>query len=536
MNGHEGRAEAPPWKVIVVDDEEEVHAVTRLTLRDFSFDGRPLALLHARSAAEAMALFDRYDDVAVALVDVVMETEDAGLRLVRHVRETLGNRFVRLVLRTGQPGAAPEREVITRYDINDYKAKSELSSLRLFTTMMVALRGYRDIMDLEQARLGLAHLLDEATALFQARSVDEFARVAVEKLLLLLEGGADAEGMYWIHCGSDGQDGRVLAGVGRYAPCVGEYMPACAPALASAVAGPLPCQVDGVTVSIRLSSRYREEHLLYVSLDSRPTSLHQSLIELFHLKAVAALDRLLLQDKSDAAQRLAVRVLARFSKELDAARENTKRLEIAGEMVRAVDLVEYPDILYQLAVHVEAPEWGESGAAQHVCRIGRYAAHLARLIGRDDAYCTTIERAARLHDVGKLYVPPFSASNWYESDSIRRKQASEHTLAGMDLLVDAQGAVMDMAAAIVRHHHEAWSGSGYPDGLAGERIPLAARIVALADFFDISSHAWPDIDRPAFPDAEIFEMIRMAAGYYFDPHLVRTFIEHRAEFVVLRDG
>lgn len=543
MNGQEGRdvpREKAPWKVMVVDDEEEVHAVTRLVLREVCFDGRPVQLLHARSAKEALLLFARHGDVAVAFVDVVMETEDAGLRLVRQVREALGNRFVRLILRTGQPGAAPEREVISRYEINDYKAKSELSSLRLFTTLMVALRGYRDIIALERARQGLAHLLEGASALFQASSVEAFARVALDKLLLL-DGGPEAQGLYWICCASAGRDGQVLAATGRYVACVGSRMPACAPELASRAASELPYRFDGASLSLRLSSRYGETHLLYVSRAAAPTPLQHSLLELFQLKATAALDRLLLQDKSDAAQRFAVRALARFSKALSAQPEQPellekarpgspgKRREVAGAAQSG-----YPDFLYQLAVQAEAPEWGEAGAARHVRRIGRYAAHLARLCGRDEAYCATIARAAPLHDVGKLYIPACSAAAWYEPDPARREQAMAHTLAGEDLLPDGQGAIMDMAAAIVRHHHEAWNGSGYPAGLAGDHIPLAARIVALADFFDVTGHASAQPERPAYPDAEIFGMIQVAAGYYFDPRLVRLFIQHRAEFVAMK--
>ncbi|HUS23939.1 MAG TPA: response regulator, partial [Candidatus Binatia bacterium] len=116
---------APPWLVLVADDDPEVHAVTRLAIGELRFDGRPLQILSAASAAEARELLARHPGIALILLDVVMESEHAGLDLVRHVRETMGNTTVRIVLRTGQPGQAPPREVVTRYGIDDYRAKTE---------------------------------------------------------------------------------------------------------------------------------------------------------------------------------------------------------------------------------------------------------------------------------------------------------------------------------------------------------------------------------------------------------------------------
>ena len=137
-----GDAAAASWRILIVDDEPDVHEVTLLALRDVIIEGRSLSFLHARSAAEAETLLRQEDDIAVVLLDVVMETEDAGLRLVRFLRDELGNRATRIILRTGQPGYAPEIETIRLYDINDYKTKSELTRVRLYTSITVAIRSY----------------------------------------------------------------------------------------------------------------------------------------------------------------------------------------------------------------------------------------------------------------------------------------------------------------------------------------------------------------------------------------------------------
>ncbi|WP_162937371.1 response regulator [Indioceanicola profundi] len=137
--------DAPPWPILVVDDDEEVRIMTRLVLGRLRYKNRPLELLMARSALEAEELLRRRDDIAVALVDIVMETDDAGLRLARRIREDFANQDMRIVLRTGQPGQAPVREVILNYDINDYKSKTELTSEKLFITIITALRSYDNI-------------------------------------------------------------------------------------------------------------------------------------------------------------------------------------------------------------------------------------------------------------------------------------------------------------------------------------------------------------------------------------------------------
>lgn len=141
-----------PWKVLIVDDEKDIHQVTRLAFGDFTFANKPLAFLSAYNSTEARDLLRNNPDTALILLDVVMETEDAGLRFIRFVREELKNLHVRIILRTGQPGQAPERKVIIDYDINDYKEKSELTANKFFATMVLALRSYQDIINLEKSR------------------------------------------------------------------------------------------------------------------------------------------------------------------------------------------------------------------------------------------------------------------------------------------------------------------------------------------------------------------------------------------------
>jgi len=174
------------WKLLIVDDEPSIHNVTRLALENFVYSNKQLEIINAYSAAEAKALIVNHPDTAVILLDVVMEHDQAGLELVKYIREELHNPFVRIILRTGQPGQAPEREVILNYDINDYKEKTELTAKKLFTSLVAALRTYNDLMIINRYRLGLEKVIDSTASLFKEKSLEKFITGLLEQLLSIL--------------------------------------------------------------------------------------------------------------------------------------------------------------------------------------------------------------------------------------------------------------------------------------------------------------------------------------------------------------
>ena len=219
-DGGTGRgAELQPWRVLVVDDDPDVHEATRFGLAHVSILGRPLELLHAYSSAQALALLEHESDIAVILLDVVMESDDAGLRTVGVIRERLKLENTRIILRTGQPGQAPEADTITRYDINDYKTKSELTQNKLFTTLTASIRSYDQLLRLEANRRGLEKIVSASNQFIAEKGLRTFAEGVITQIAGLI--GVEAEGV--VCAASEGasdvtlpSEFRVIAAAGNF--------------------------------------------------------------------------------------------------------------------------------------------------------------------------------------------------------------------------------------------------------------------------------------------------------------------------------
>jgi diguanylate cyclase len=224
------------WRILVVDDDREVHTATAFALRGAEIDGIELELLHAGSAGEAEAMLRQEQGIAVALIDVVMETPDAGLRLVSCIRQELGLHNLRIILRTGQPGYAPELEVIRQSDINDYRTKSELTQARLLTALTAAIRAYAQLEGNAQISRGMARVVQAAQRMASVRVPQAFGAELLRQLAVVLE--CDSDGAF---CAAEANaEGaaplRVLEASGRYEHCRGEAVAQlCEPQLRSMI-------------------------------------------------------------------------------------------------------------------------------------------------------------------------------------------------------------------------------------------------------------------------------------------------------------
>ncbi|HLZ02133.1 MAG TPA: DUF3369 domain-containing protein [Bradyrhizobium sp.] len=207
------------WKIAVIDDDRAVHEGTRFALSDYSLNGQGLEILSAYSAAEGRELMRAHKDIAAVLLDVIMETDVAGLDLVEYIRNEVRNETVRIILRTGQPGQAPERRVIVQYDINDYKAKTELTADKLFTSLTAALRSYQQLERMVQTRRGLEIIIDAASTLYDFKSMQRLAEGVLTQLASLLN--VDCAGILVLRDDNKGDELSVLAGSGCYSRFIG---------------------------------------------------------------------------------------------------------------------------------------------------------------------------------------------------------------------------------------------------------------------------------------------------------------------------
>lgn len=209
-----------PWTILIVDDDEDVHQATLLGLQGVRILGRGLHFLHAYTAAQAEALLSAHPDVAVILLDVVMEESHAGLSLVHRIRRDLKLANPRIVLRTGQPGYAPEIEAIRDYDINDYRTKGELTRNKLYTALTAAVRAYQQIRQLDESRRGLELIIRASSQFIAEAGLQPFAVGVITQLAALIgvpsEGlvCAQADGTHALH---EADRYRVIAAAGRYA-------------------------------------------------------------------------------------------------------------------------------------------------------------------------------------------------------------------------------------------------------------------------------------------------------------------------------
>lgn len=291
------------WRILIVDDDEDVHRATAFALRGVTIFDRPLQLLHAHSAAEAWEHVRRHADIAVGLIDVVMETPDAGLELVRGLREK-GFREMRLVLRTGQPGYAPELAVISTYEIDDYRTKDEITQTRLITVLTGAIRGFEHLRRITHNRTGLELIVKSANRLFQRTNFELFCQGVLTQVASLV--GVEPHGLVCAKSvAADGTSScRVVSAVGRWQHTSGqrveESLDPTIAAVCVATDKPNPIFRDG-GIAFHFSSSVEGQLFVYVEAGCEVAEEDVALLSLFstniaigfeNLSLIARLDRL----------------------------------------------------------------------------------------------------------------------------------------------------------------------------------------------------------------------------------------------------
>jgi response regulator RpfG family c-di-GMP phosphodiesterase len=469
------------WKMLVVDDEPDMRTLTRMNLKGFNFAERDLEIIDACSAAEARDKLAAHPDIAVALIDVVMETDDAGLRLVEYIRKDLQNTMVRLIIRTGQPGLAPERYVIDHFDIDDYKDKTELTATHLYTAVRSAIKSYRDLRSIDLNRVGLQHVLMAAPDIYRIsdRSLNQFFQGVLTQIIGL--------------CNLSNSS------------------------FISTIEGVI-ATFDETEVTIQASSSKLESHDRFVHIREQCTQAVLTGQIPQSLRKDAFIVPLLVNHKPtgfiyiepthdlDGQDRALINMMAQ---QCSSALEN---LHLHVELTQS-----YDHIINMLAT---IAEFKDSATGSHINRIDRYTRLVAIELGLSEEEAAHIGTASRLHDVGKIGIP----------DAILRKPGRltedeivvvrTHTQIGKTILEN--DAHLATACDIATHHHERWDGTGYPEGRPSSEFHLATRIVSVIDVFDALISRRP-YKEPWDPDDAARE-VEKGAGTQFDPAVVQAML------------
>jgi response regulator RpfG family c-di-GMP phosphodiesterase len=432
------------------------------------------------------------------LLDVVMESEDAGLDFVHHVRETLKNRMTRIILRTGQPGQAPERKVILEYDINDYKTKTELTSQKLFTSVVAGLRSYADLEIIEKNKRGLEQIISASASIFKIQSMEGFIQGVLTQLVSLLKLGANS-----FCCGSGcfatddhHEHFRIVAGTGAFANCNGRKINEVLPRYI----------LDDVNTAVaRQSSVFSPHHmvLFFVSSGRRSNVIYlectrdlgifdKDLLNIFCTNVAVAFDNITLSSQLERTQK---------------------------EVVERIGAV----------AETRSKETGN-----HVRRVAQYCYLLARAMGMNEEEATTLREAAPMHDIGKLGTPDSILNKPGKLTDDEFEEMKKHTEIGRALLSGSQSHLLDISAIVAHEHHERYDGKGYPRGLAGGDIHIYGRITAIADVFDALGNV--RCYKPAWNIDKVFGYMLEQRGRQFDPVLIDLFLEHKKEVLEIRES
>ncbi|MCB1761152.1 MAG: DUF3369 domain-containing protein [Gammaproteobacteria bacterium] len=483
-----------PWRVLIVDDEEEVHRVTLLALKHFEFDGRGLWFLHAHSAAEAREIMLTEGDIAVVLLDVVMETDHAGLGLIGFIRSEIENHSTRIVLRTGQPGQAPEHKVIKEYDINDYKDKTELTATKLFTLLISCLRAYRDICTLNRSKKGLEKLILASRGISSRQELGSFVNITLHQLVTLL----------------NLDDAEIFS-------CETEAFRVDRDEV-------LQYSFDediAKTQKILMSEMLAEKRAVLRQVLQNRTNVYQG--NFLGIYCASKHIVLIFYARTDSPlSSLDIHLLNTFTENLVVVLENIRLNEVITESQR--------EMIYRLGEVVETRS-NETG--NHVKRVAHYSEILARLAGLNEEEATLIKFASPLHDIGKIGVADAILNKQGRLTADERDLMENHTSIGYSILKGSGLILMDVGAIIARDHHENWDGSGYPKGKRREEIHIHGRITALADVFDAlcSERCYKE----PWPDERVKEYISEQSGSKFDPRLAQLFLDNFDRFVTIRD-
>ena len=483
------------WKIIIADDEPDIHTLTKTVLSDFRYQGRPLEFISTYSGEETFEVIKNNEDIAMVLLDVVMESDDAGLITAKRIREELDNHTIQIVLRTGQPGYAPETDVVVNYAINDYKEKTELTAKKMLTTIITALRSYEILKALEANKRGLQQIINSSEELFKHKSNVLFTQGVLAQLASILKINHDAvilESFDGFSVQKTNDHFKILttSGIFSGANTFENLNDRVRQLIIHVNEEKKSLFVDNCYIGY-LTIDANTANIIYIESYEKLKSIDKSLIEIFCSHSSIALNNIKLNEEMFLTQKTLIEVL--------------------GEIVEK----RYID------------------DSNHIRRVAQMSYLLAIKAGLSEKDAELLRMVSPMHDVGKIGI----------SDAILLKPGKltkeefdimkNHSAIGYTLLRGTGKETLDLAALIAYEHHERWDGKGYPLGLKGEESSIYGRITAIIDVYDALANT--RCYKAPWSAKEIYTYFEKEKGKQFDPHLTQLFLDYYEEFQAIQN-
>jgi len=467
------------WKILISDDEEDIHTLTKTVLKNFVYKNKELEFISAYNGAQTVDILEKNNDIVLVLLDVIMESDDAGLKVVKKIRDDLHNDFIQIILRTGQSGQVLEDDVVMNYAINDYKEKTELTSKKLITTVTTSIRSFENIKNIKKLNYelnGLLSIYDEYVIATRANEDGKILYVT------------DA------FCGTCGYERDELIG-SNYSLLKHEDNS--------------PFLYKDLWSTIKSGKIWKGE-----IKDKRKDGSSYWLYTIIS------------PEYSIDGKFLYYTAISQNITERKKIEEAKKEIETLND-----EIVEtQKEVVFRLGSIAEERS-KETG--MHVKRVAEYSKLLALYSGLSEKEADIVKMASPMHDIGKVAIPDSILNKPGKFTEEEFEIMKSHSQIGYEMLKGSNKTILKAASIIAYHHQEKYDGSGYPQGLKGEEIHIYGRITALADVFDALGS--DRVYKKAWEDERIFTLIKEESGRHFDPNLVNIFFSHLEEFLKIRE-
>jgi len=475
----------PTWKILFVDGEPGAARAAKASLKNFRYLDRKLEFIEAETTAKAMENLGMHPDIAIAFIDAALENDSTGPKLIEHIRSDLGNTAVRIIVKTDRPNLAPERMMIDKYDISDYKYKSEMTPRRLYTTIRLSLKEYHNTLTLEANRNALRHILDVTPRIFDLKlmRLEEYFEWVLAQFISVCRFG---------HTGMISTIDGILATVEskdfKIQATVGDFQ---MNSFSSARRTEIYEACKKVTAENQRVHNLRAESIVV------PLKAAEQVLGFVYLECSQDLSK----NDHELIQILANQCAAGLS-----------NMKLHYDLIKSYD--QSVDMLAAVS------EFKDDTIGGHLHRIQELTRRLASALGLDEQEAESFAKASRLHDIGKVGIPDTVLSKPSRLSPEEFETITKHTTFGDKILEKAPR--LDLAKTVARSHHEKWNGTGYPEGLTGSDIPLAARIVTVVDVFD--ALASPRPYKGPWHMKDIMKELEAGSGEHFDPMIVSAFL------------